>query len=210
MSDISDGPKSPFPAIHPARIADGRRQRSKDSQQRIVVAMLDLVAKGNLAPSAEQIAESANVGLRSVFRHFKDMESLHQELFGSAAAAMLALIKDPFKARDWRGQVLELVDRRAGVFEKMRNFLLAGQIHRHRSAVLKAGHARFVSMLTQILTDLLPAESARHAEIVHAIDLLLSFEAWHRLREDQHLDVEPAKHVLKQAVTALLAKFPEA
>ena len=191
---------SPLPTDEP----DGRKQRSQESQRRIVAAMLELVASGNLTPSAEQVAETANVGLRSVFRHFKDMDTLHQEISDSIAVAIQAIIKQPFKATDWRGQVLELVDRRAAVFEKTTNFLLAGQVQRHRSAFLQAGHARFVGMLRQILHDLLPAESARHTDMVEAVDLLLSFEAWHRLRADQKLDVDRAKQVLKQAIASLL------
>ncbi|PNB35794.1 TetR family transcriptional regulator, partial [Pseudomonas sp. FW305-130] len=36
--------------------------------------MLDLVGKGDIAPSAARVAETAGVGLRSVFRHFADMD----------------------------------------------------------------------------------------------------------------------------------------
>ena len=42
------------------------------------------------------------------------------------------------------------------------------------------------------------------AVLVEAIDLLLSFESWSRLREDQGLSIAKAKRVLKQAIEALL------
>ena len=42
--------------------------------------------------------------------------------------------------------------------------------------------------------------------MVEAIDLLLSFESWNRLREDQGLDIAAAKNVLKQAVAPLLER----
>ena len=42
--------------------------------------MLELVAQGNLEPSADQIADIAKVGRRSVFRHFKDMDTLYREM----------------------------------------------------------------------------------------------------------------------------------
>ncbi|MEO8374286.1 MAG: hypothetical protein ABI471_03615, partial [Sphingomonas bacterium] len=56
------------------RSTDGRRRRSETSRDKIVEAMLAIVAEGQITPSAEQVALRAEVGLRSVFRHFKDME----------------------------------------------------------------------------------------------------------------------------------------
>jgi hypothetical protein len=113
-------------------------------------------------------------------------------------------VLQPFEAADWRGQVLELVDRRATGFEKMKPFLLAGQVHRHRSQFLKTSHAQFVEMLRKILLGILPKDAAGDAVLVEAIDLLLSFESWSRLREDQGLGIAKAKRVLKQAIEALL------
>lgn len=55
---------------------DGRRRRSAQSRDRIVEALLDLVAGVVVTPSAEAVAARAGVGLRTVFRHFRDMESL--------------------------------------------------------------------------------------------------------------------------------------
>jgi AcrR family transcriptional regulator len=183
---------------------DGRTQRSRESHRRIVAAMTELVAAGTLTPSAEQIAEAAQVGLRSVFRHFKDMDTLYQEMAASVIAEMEAAARQAFKAGDWHGRVLELIDRRATAFEKIANFLRAAQVNRHRSAFLQVGQARFVVMLRRILLDLLPAETTRDTDLVDIIDLLLSPEAWRRLREEQGLDVARAKQVLHRAITAHL------
>ena len=57
-------------------VADGRRLRSERSRQAIIDAMLKLVEEGVLVPTAQQVSERAGVGIRSVFRHFSDMESL--------------------------------------------------------------------------------------------------------------------------------------
>ena len=59
----------------PAKV-DGRRLRSDRSRQVIVEAMLQLINEGNLVPTAQQIANHAKVGIRSVFRHFEDMEAI--------------------------------------------------------------------------------------------------------------------------------------
>ena len=52
---------------------DGRRQRSARSRAAIIEASFELMQEGVLAPTAQQIAERAGVGIRSFFRHFEDM-----------------------------------------------------------------------------------------------------------------------------------------
>ena len=183
---------------------DGRKQRSQKSQRAIVGALLELVEEGNLTPSAEQVAERAKVGLRSVFRHFADMDSLYREMSRTLAVAMSDYVPKHFKATDWRDQILEIVDRRAAAFERLMPFLCAAQIQRHRSPVLQAGHARMNKALRQLIIERLPPAQMKDPQAVDAIDLLLSFEAWRRLREDQGLGVGAAKSVLKRAITSML------
>jgi AcrR family transcriptional regulator len=204
MNDLGKASQYRLTAARPPQEADGRKHRSQKSQVKIVNAMLALVAGGNLEPSADQIADIAKVGRRSVFRHFKDMDTLYREIADSIAATTASLVQRPFEAADWRGKVLELVDRRAVGFEKMKPFLLAGQVHRHRSAFLKASHARFVRTLRMILLGIIPKQLAGNLVLVEALDLLLSFESWNRLREDQGLSVAKSKLVLKQAIESLL------
>lgn len=188
----------------PSEQSDGRIKRSQDSQQRIVTALLALVSEGTMTPSAEQVAERAGIGLRSVFRHFKDMDSLYREMADALSATTDEAVAQPFKATEWPEQVLELVDRRAAVFEKLAPFLRAAHVHRQRSLFLKAGHERFIKALRKILLGLLPRDVARDGQLVEAFDLLLSFEAWRRLREDQGLDVAKARRILKATIGSML------
>lgn len=177
---------------------DGRKQRSAVSSRRIVAALVGLIGDGVLAPSAELVAERAAVGLRSVFRHFKDMDSLYREMHANLAGEMAAVAQQPFKATTRNGKILELVDRRAVAFERLAPFLRAAQRHRHQSSFLQAEHRQFIQRLRQPVADLAGDDA-------EAIDLLLSFEAWQRLRTDQGLDDATARQVLKLAITALLS-----
>jgi AcrR family transcriptional regulator len=204
MNDLGKGSQFGLTAAKTVRESDGRKHRSQKSQVRIVDAMLELVAQGNLEPSADQIADIAKVGRRSVFRHFSDMDTLYREMSDSIATTMGSIVQQPFEATDWRGKVLELVDRRAVGFEKMKPFLLAGQVHRHRSQVLKTSHARFVSVLRMILLGILPKDVVGNVVLVETVDLLLSFESWNRLREDQGLSIAKTKLVLKTTIESLL------
>ena len=187
---------------------DGRRRRSQDSRARIVQAMLELVHAGDPSPGAEQVAERAGVGLRTVFRHFNDMDSLYREMSAVIEKEYMAVVERPFEGRTWRERVLELVRRRAGVYEKIAPYKLASNVHRHRSPFLQADHARLVSTARDILRREAPAEVARDRALFEALDLLLSYEAWMRLRRDQGLTPRRAIEVLETAIVRLLDAAP--
>ena len=60
-----------------AAALDGRFRRGERSRQAIVAALFELVGRGVLRPTAQQVADQAGVGIRSVFRHFSEMDSLY-------------------------------------------------------------------------------------------------------------------------------------
>ena len=59
-----------------AKKPDGRLLRSERSRQLIIDACQELVNEGVLVPTAQNVADRAGVGIRTVFRHFADMETL--------------------------------------------------------------------------------------------------------------------------------------
>jgi AcrR family transcriptional regulator len=187
-----------------AQVADGRRRRGLDNRARIVAAMLEIVQGGEVAPGAEQVAQRADVGLRTVFRHFRDMDALYREMSVEIERELMALAGRPFKADDWRERVIELVERRAYAFEKIAPYLRASAITRHRSKFLAADHDRLVTIAREILKAQLPTAAVRDHTLVEALDLLLSFETWARLRDDQNLSSRRAREVIEAAVRKLI------
>ena len=59
---------------------DGRMLRGERSRQQIVDALFKLIRAGEMNPGAAQVADAANVSLRTVFRHFEEMDSLRMEM----------------------------------------------------------------------------------------------------------------------------------
>ena len=55
---------------------DGRHRRGERNRKAVVVAALDLIAEGCLVPTAQLISARAGVTIRTLFRHFPDMETL--------------------------------------------------------------------------------------------------------------------------------------
>lgn len=183
---------------------DGRVRRGQDNRARIVAAMLELIQAGEISPGAEAVAARADVGLRTVFRHFKDMESLYSEMSEVISLELRAVADTPFEAQDWKGRVVELVARRSFGFEKIAPFRRASDALRHGSKVMEADHTRFVAAQREIVRRQLPPEVAADATVLEALDLLLSFETWSRLRREQGLGRRQTREVLEGLVKGVI------
>lgn len=182
---------------------DGRRRRSLDSRARIVAAMLELIRETSVPPSAELVAQRAGVGLRSVFRHFQDMDSLYAEIERPFESELRAIAQRPFKGSTWQERVIELIGRRSAAFEIVAPYRHAADTMRLTSALLQGHHGMLTTALRTILRGLVP-KSAVDAPTFEALDLLLGFEAWSRLRREQGLTPRQARNTLESAVKALI------
>jgi len=195
---------APRALIEPTQ-ADGRRQRSVDSRARIVQALLDLVGEGEVSPSAEQVALRAQVGLRSVFRHFKDMDSLYSEMSQVIEAEIVKTYYRPHIGGTVSERLTDLISRRAGLFERIGPFRRASTTLAHRSSFLASEQRRMSAGLRKILEDALSPEIIADKAKVEALDLLLSFDSWNRLRQDQNLSPSEAEAVIGTAVARVIA-----
>ncbi|MDO8297278.1 MAG: TetR/AcrR family transcriptional regulator [Caulobacter sp.] len=194
----------PKPPLAADRVVDGRRLRSEASRLRIVEAMIALVSEGLAMPPAEAVAARAGVGLRTVFRLFEDMDGLYRGMQAVMTERLGGLLEGPIEAADWRQAVDILIGRRAEAFEILLPLQIAADSPRTRSAALREGRARLVKAQRDTLLVVLPEVVRTDAELVEALDLTLSFEAWRRLRTDQHIDIDGARAVLRRLARALL------
>lgn len=184
---------------------DGRRRRAQDSRGRIVEAMVALTQAGNIPVSAEMVAEQAGVGLRTVFRHFSDMDSLYREMSLTIETQFIQGLSEPLTGETWQARLRELIDRRITNFETITPFKRAEAAYRHRSRFLQSDLQRMNTWLREALNRVLPEAIRQDASRFEVLDLLLSFESWDRLRRDQALSPDQAREALERAVDALLA-----
>jgi len=183
---------------------DGRRQRSDASRRRIVEAMLELAREGDPAPSADGVAERAGVGRRTVFRLFKDMESLYREMHATMIARIEHIRAMEIEGETWRDRFGCLIERRVRLFEEILPIESAANMHRHQSEFLRNAHAANAQMLRDVLLFVLPKVAKADADRLEALDCVLSIEMWRRLRCDQGLSAKAAKRVLERTCQALL------
>jgi AcrR family transcriptional regulator len=184
---------------------DGRRQRSSRSRERIVHAMIELIRGGEMSPAAARVAEKANVGLRTVFRHFEEMETLTREISAIVAAEILPLVEKPFEGKGWRNQFADLLERRAHIYERIMPLKVAGSLQRFRSKVLMDDYNRFLRMEREGLKRVLPQKIMSDAVLFSAIEMATGFQAWRRLRQDQGLSAKDALNVVRHTIDCLLA-----
>jgi len=184
--------------------ADGRVERGERSRAAIVGAMFELVGSGVLEPTAEQVARRAGVGLRSVFRHFRDMESLYAEVDARVRQVALPIAAAGVPSGSMAERARAMVKRRARLFERIAPYKRSANLNRQRSPFLNATHQRLVVMLREHLLRWLPELARRPREELDALELATSFEAWDRLRSEQKLSALRAHAAVLACVLALL------
>lgn len=188
---------------------DGRRERGRSSHKRIVEAMMELIVAGDLSPSAARVAEEAGIGLRTVFRHFDEMDALYSEITGMITERVMPIVMAPYPDQPWRANVRELVRRRVRVFETTLPFRLAANIKRYQSPFLMGQYSRVVMLERELILRLLPGSALTDRIAVEALCAALSFHTWRTLRHDQSLSAEEAGTVMGQMVEAILATIAE-
>jgi len=193
-----------MPPLEPPLETDGRRLRAVRSRDQIVEAMLALVGEGEMHPSAAQVAARANVGLRSVFRHFEDMDTLYREMSARLEAEILPLATAPFEAKDWRGRLRELLQRRAGLFDRILPYRVAGAVRRFQSAYLMEDYRRTLAFEQAALRAVLPKTILADAALLAALELAAGFESWRALRQDYGLSRRKAEEVVRASVEGLI------
>jgi AcrR family transcriptional regulator len=184
--------------------ADGRVRRSEKSREAIADAMFELVGEGVLQPTAQQVAERAGVGIRSVFRHFDDMEGLFAGVDARLRSEAIPLLREIEPEGALERRAGDLVERRVRLFERIAPYKRSANLARARSPFLRARHGALVRELRENLLRWLPELERAPTDLVEALDLATSFEAWDRLRSDQRLSRERAQVALERIVLALV------
>lgn len=189
----------------PAETSDGRRQRSERSRAQIVDALFTLVRAGDMNPSAARVAEQAGVSLRTVFRHFEEMDSLYREMSARMEAEILPIVMKPFAAPDWRGRLMEMVSRRAAVYERMLPVRVAGNVRRFQSDYLMDDYRRTTLMERSVVRGILPDFVLADQTLTAALETATGFQNWRVLRQDLQLSPDAAEAAMRVTVQKLIA-----
>ena len=184
---------------------DGRLNRSVVTRNKIVETLTTLILEGQISPTAEQVALRANVGLRTVFRHFDNMDALYREISIDVDAQIKPLLQARLDGQTWQERVVQSIAVRSEIYDRTAAMHVAAQVHRHESVYLTQNLMESARLQRDLLQRLLPPDVAHNKPFLDALDLVLSFESWIRLRREQSLSATEATAVMELTVKALLA-----
>jgi AcrR family transcriptional regulator len=184
--------------------ADGRIQRSQRSREKILRAYWELMLGGDMEPSAAAIAEHAGVGLRSVFRHFDDLDTLLLELMSLCYDEVTPQFLKPLKSINWKDQILELVERNVEIWERIKVPHTAGELGRFKSQILMDDYKRSRNLEISGIRAILPKDINNYDNVLFALDSTLSFSTMRRLREDRKLSITKVKNIMSLLVKSIL------
>lgn len=186
---------------------DGRIRRTQDSRDKIVNAFLGLLRQGVVNPSAEDIAQQANVGLRTVFRRFKEMELLYREVATEIQATFGAEVAKPWISDQWQQQLQEMLARKADIYERLLPYSIAGTYLRQHSSYLKAFNIRWLTIEYEIIMSIVPFTPEEEPELFHGLTVSLSNDTWIQYRQDQQLSPSQSHNTMATILTALIQTY---
>lgn len=194
----------------PEEPQDGRRARRHRSRDLVVEALLELLDEGVVRPTAQQVAERSGVSLRSIFRIFDDVETLH----AAAATQQLSRVRHLFVDVAAVGTVVErvtaMVAINARLYESVAPVRRAALRAAPESAPLRDQLARVRGWLRSEIERVFAAELAdgEHESTASLLEVLMSFEAWDQLRMAQGLSATRAAEVVADGALGLLRTPP--
>jgi len=202
----------PAGATAEARI-DRRRLRSARTKQAIIEAYLALVLERPQIPTATRIAERAGCSVRSVFERFSDLHVLRVAVMDHAVAEATAQVMAREPQGDRRARLKTHIETRGMICEKWLPMWRALNMNRGDSRDLKSR----VVMVRQVILrriemmyrpELSSVPELQRRRIVIAIESLIDFESWARMRQDNGLSFEEACAVWTLAIDRLLPPTP--
>ncbi len=161
-----------------AQQSDGRSDRGLRTHERIVLALFELIREGNLRPRGEEIADKAGVAVRTLFRHFDDMEGL----FGTAQAFMSEEFGVDMVAPKVEGtleeRALAYAKAQGAIYEENRNYLLFYVSRAKTEEEANAIRSANSQSLRLRLWSALPEVAAADPVSRHGVEALYSFQMW--------------------------------
>ena len=188
---------------------DGRRARGLRTRDAIVTALLDLVASGDLSPTAQRIADQAGVSVRSVYQHFTDVEGLFQETAARTCQMAQAMRVEIDPGWSLEKRVEAFTAERAAVLEALTPFNRASRLIEPSSSPLRESRLTLEQVGQEELEGVFDAELGQlempeRGTLLAALDVMTSWPMWDHLR-DSGAAPRDARRVMRVGLLAMLA-----
>jgi len=193
---------------------DGRTNRAVRTRIAVVDALLALNEKGNLRPTAREIAEEAGVSLRSIYVHFDDVESLLVAAAIRLAEHLQSLGLPLITDGALEGRVDRLLTHRRRIYEAWPGVRRAALLQEPFSPALQraldAGRAAGRAEIDRVFGSEIAAAGQGSKRLRQALSLITGFSTWDVMRRYQGLSADEAELQLRTMVFALLGGWSQA
>ncbi|MDF1849180.1 MAG: TetR/AcrR family transcriptional regulator [Parvibaculaceae bacterium] len=183
---------------------DGRQQRSSRSRDKIVNAVLDLIRKGNMKPTGNEIAETAGISPRTVFRLFGDIESLFSACEDNVLRFFEQSTIEVDRSASLHERVWSVAEEKCKSFDERRNFTLfylsrvQSDLETNHTSASQAENERLE------LWAALPEVVALEANARHLVEVMYSSRCWDQLRYAQNLTSAEALNLIASTVISIV------
>ena len=196
----------------PPRV-DGRRLRSERTKQLIMESYIELLREKPEIPTAAQIAARAGISARSIFERFVDLQGLSLATvdFAFAMGEAQAVARNVDGDRPTR--IRSHVETRAHTCERwlpVWRVVIANQSKleelRGRVRFIRQAIVKRMELMYQPELEGLSAEERR--DLLIALESLIDFESWGRMRELHGLSFDEACSVWMRTIDRMLPPAP--
>jgi AcrR family transcriptional regulator len=192
---------------------DGRTARRERNRTAVLDAVVDAFERGEIEPSVDEIAEAADVSVRSIYRYFRHRDDLVRAAMGHAIARVAPTMElDRVGEGDVEERIARFVDHRIAMYEELapitraakraaaREPLVADEFELGRLVLRR----QFLDHFAAELAGLGPGDRTR---AVIVAELPFQFESFEYLRRSTEGDTGEMRALLIDLLTTNLARF---
>ena len=191
-------------------VTDGRVARGQRTRRNVAEALMSLLREGDPEPTARAVAERAGVSLRLVFHHFAEMDDLYHYVAALLLRRQWSDMPGVSPKLALATRLERIVAHRAALYEEISPIRRA-LVRRMASsegvtaAIVAADGLLLESLKETFVPELTALPASTRIEVLEAMDVASSWEAWERLRTISLLEVRGTKRVMIRMLDALCA-----
>jgi AcrR family transcriptional regulator len=189
---------------------DGRVARGQRTRRNVAEALMELLREGDPEPTARAVAQRAGVSLRLVFHHFTEMDDLYHYVAAMQLRRQWSEMPRVSAKLSLATRLERTVAHRAALYEEIspirRALVRRMPSSKGVTATIAAADGLLLENLKETFAPQLAALTAStRLEVLEAMDVATSWEAWERLRTVSLLQARGAKRVMTRMLESLCA-----
>ena len=170
------------PALN-VKTSDGRFARSQKTKDAIVKALLKLL-RNTPFPTAEQVAKESKIGLRTVYRQFKDMESIYLSLHEECMYSLSQMFNsDVDLDRSFEERVSFAISERFAIYDEYETLFIATISNSARLPILVNQVGESYQIMRERFIKIVPEIKKLSAIKSDLLFTRITFPPWFSLRK---------------------------